>query len=329
MSNPPSEHEEDEEEQLNIGTLFRYVLGEEDSPIPHRQVVIGPDVVADLSNHIGTGTSSCPPASGGNQPVVDGPSTSSGVQGHLDPLHPNFHLLHRSLRQRIGAAGYHHVLNPHLTWEDFSRDIDNRYSASRSDPTGRSVRFVKPIYSSYVNLLDITLSDTTSSSHRSAHSEHSQAPLQGILANLGIDNINWENIEIDNQDLIVYQPPPIEEEEDFSEEESINIDDIIEDPYNQEDQLLIDLGHPRLIDNPRDVWWVSDPPPSPNQTNSTSTKDSLTSSERRRRQQQSDDDRDSDTESSTTTPTASSIIRDVRRVVVPAPAQSNKIEINI
>ena len=81
---------------------------------------------------------------------------------------------------------------------------------------------------------------------------------------MGIDNINWDNIEIENQDLIVYQPPPLEEEEAPSEHDtSIDIDDIIEDLYDRDDQLLIDLGRPRLIDNPRDVSWVSDLPPLP------------------------------------------------------------------
>ena len=78
-----------------------------------------------------------PPVSGDNQPVVEGPSTSSWVHGHLDPLHPNFKLLHRSLRKRIGAAGYHYVLHPRLTWDYFTSDVDNRYCLSYR-PSGQN-----------------------------------------------------------------------------------------------------------------------------------------------------------------------------------------------
>ena len=172
MPNSDQDEEHEEEEQLNIGTLFRYILGEEDSPIPHNQVVIGSEVAPDLAIHIGTVTRSCPLASEDEHPVNEGVSTSAGVQGHQDPHHPNFQLIHGSLRQRIGAAGYHHVLHPGLTWEDFicctAVAVDNRFSSGRTNPLDRSVRFVKPIYSSFVNLLDFTISNTSSSSHHSA-----------------------------------------------------------------------------------------------------------------------------------------------------------------
>ena len=185
--------------------------------------------------------------------------------------------------------------------------MDNIFVSGRTDPLDRSVRFIKPIYSSYVNLLDITLSDTPSS-HHSAQSENSPAPLQEVLDILGINQIDCNNIEVENEDLIIYQTPPVEEdnvsEHSFASATTIDIDDIIEDNIRNDDQLLIDFGHPRLIDNPRDVWCtcVSDLPPSPNQTRSTSSEESLTSTERRRRQEQQQSDRDTEFDTTTTSP---------------------------
>lgn len=116
----PNSYTEDDEqqEQFNIVTLFRYVLGEESSS-PQQQVVVGPAVVGDLAFHIGTGTQSGPPASGANQPVNEGASTSSGVEHCQDPP-PIFRTLQCSLQQLVGVAGYHHILHPRLTWEDFT-----------------------------------------------------------------------------------------------------------------------------------------------------------------------------------------------------------------
>lgn len=220
---------------------------------------------------------------------MGGASTSTEVQ-HRHDSPPNFRTLHRSLQQRVGAVGYHHVLHRRLTWEDFTNDVDNRFTSGRTEPLNRSVRFTKPIYSSFVNLLDISLSDTSFSSHNSNHSDNSPAPLQGVLDLLGINQIDCNNIEVENNDTIVTQVPALAEEDNISEHSlasatMVDIDDIIEDNIRNE-QLLIDFGCPRLIDNPRDVWWVSDIPPSPNQLRSeTTSEESLTSTERRRRQE--------------------------------------------
>ena len=143
--------------------------------------------------------------------------------------------------------------------------------------------------------------------------------------------MNWDDIEIENGDLIVCQTPLILEEDNLSEHSStsnttIDIDDIIENNYRDNEQLLIDLGHPRLIDNPKNVGCVSDLPPS-NRINTTSSEESLTSAERRRRQEQQQSDWDTQSNTATPTPTESSVVRPVRPVVVVSPsAQKNKID---
>ena len=67
--------------------------------------------------------------------------------------------LHRSRQQRVGAAGMRHVLNPNVSWETLI-DESRGNPVSRVDKAGFILCTVKPTYSSYVDLLNITLSDT-------------------------------------------------------------------------------------------------------------------------------------------------------------------------
>ena len=266
-----NEHEE-EEEQINIDTIFRYIVDNEDSLVTSPQVVLGNNLLHDLQQHIDIGEqvplalTSEPLQS--VQPVA---STSAGVPARHDP--PRLTALHRSLHQRIVATGYHHVLHPNLTWEDFAAETENRFTAGRTDPLSRSVRFIKPIYSSYVNLINISLSHTSSESVHSDQSGHTAALLQGILNNQGIDNIDWNEIEVQENNIVLVNNVgnnALSEHSDASAD-TIDIDDISDQEIPDHDQLLIDIDHPRLIDNPRDIWWVSDLPPSPNRTRSESS----------------------------------------------------------
>lgn len=212
---------------MNICTILRYIVDNEDSPVPPPQVVLGNDLLDDLQQHIDVGEhvplalSSEP-----HQSVEPVASTSAGVPARHDPPIIILTSLHRSLRQRIGAAGYHHVLNPNLTWEDFAAETENRFTAGRTDPLSRLVRFIKPIYSSYVNLMDISLSDTSCESIHSDQSGHTPAPLQGILNNLGIDNFNWNAIEEDNIVLTNQQDKEVPSEHSDALADAIDINDI-------------------------------------------------------------------------------------------------------
>ena len=62
----PNDKKEPEDDELNIGTILRYVLDEEDLPIPSSQVVLGTDLHQGLIQHIDNETTVLPPASGVN-----------------------------------------------------------------------------------------------------------------------------------------------------------------------------------------------------------------------------------------------------------------------
>ena len=338
----PKENENKEEgEQINIGTILRYIVDNKDSPVPPPQVVLANNLLQDLQQHIDIGEQ-VPLAltSEHLQSVEPVASTSAGVPARHDPS--RLTSLHRSLHQRIGTAGNHHVLNPNLSWEDFAAETENGFTTGRTDPLSRSVRFIKPIYSSYVNLINISLSDTSSESVHSDQSGHTAAPLQGILNNLGIDNIDWDEIEVQENNIVlvnnIENNAPSEHND--ASADTIDMDDISDQEVPDHDQLLIDIDHPRLIDNPRDAWWVSDLPPSPNRTRSESSESRTSSKERRRRREEqrrrrqerrdnekNPDDRDEDPEPSPTpTPTESSVVRPTRPVLVPPLETENTLD---
>ena len=109
-------------------------------------------------------------------------------------------------------------------------------------------------------MLNLTLSNTTSSSHRSVQSAHTPDTLQGILQNLDIEHVQWDNI------LIIHPTPPVpalipdnpvnivpydivhhDLYDDWSTDSdnttiasSINIDEL-EEPNLEHDQVLINV----------------------------------------------------------------------------------------
>ena len=56
-------------------------------------------------------------------------------------------------------------------------------------------------------LLNLSLSDTDSElSTHSNHSQHDDDPLQALLTELNVDIVNWDAIEIQQDDLNLYVP---------------------------------------------------------------------------------------------------------------------------
>ena len=163
---PNKEHQEDEEEQedINIGTILRYLVQDAESPVTSDNVVLGPDIISGLGEHINTeGYGPCPSTSGGH-PFVSTPAlTALGMPDTPAPhlREPTFTNLHRSLQQRVGAAGMRHVLNPNVSWETLI-DESRGNPVSSEDKAKGIVCTVKPTCSSCVDLLNITVSDTDS-----------------------------------------------------------------------------------------------------------------------------------------------------------------------
>ena len=102
----------------------------------------------------------------------------------------------RSPQQRIGSAGYHHVLHPRITLHYFLFETENSFTQGRRDPSDKRLHFVKPIYSSYVDLLNLSGSDSSNSSI-SDPSENNPALLQGILREVNIEQVDCDNIQIE------------------------------------------------------------------------------------------------------------------------------------
>lgn len=136
--------------------------------------------------------------------------------------------------------------------------------------------FVKPTYCSYVYLLNIYLSYASPSAPSTTHSEHNEDPLQELLSELNIEHVDWNVIEVvpadidpNDDELHVIAAPidtpaapepiviniPGQAPIHILQQEEINV------PWD--DQVLIDIDFLRLTDNPQDMWWVSDLPPSP------------------------------------------------------------------
>ena len=76
---------------------------------------------------------------------------------------------------------------------------------------------------------------------------------------------SWNEIEVEENNIGLIGNEETEEETDsehsFASADTVNIDDISHADVSHHGQLHIDIDHPRLIDNPRDTWWVSDLPP--------------------------------------------------------------------
>ena len=51
--------------------------------------------------------------------------------------------------------------------------------------------------------MNISLSDTSSESVHIDQSGHTAAPFQEILNNLGIDNIDWDEIEVQENNIVL------------------------------------------------------------------------------------------------------------------------------
>ena len=173
---PPPEAEA----QINIGTLMRYALNlseEESSPNTPPNVILGPDVPLDLLSYVDTWEPCSLVPAPDHQSV--GEAGPSGLQAPVcnDSPPPTFRTLHRSLQARVGAAGLHHVLNPNTSWDTLIVESRGR-PVSREDRARNMLCYVKPTYSSYVNLLDISLSNTSSSAPSTTHSGHDEDPLQ-------------------------------------------------------------------------------------------------------------------------------------------------------
>lgn len=236
---------------------------------------------------------------------------------------PRYANLHRSLQQRVGAAGLRHVLNTNTSWDTLFNEATGNY-LSREDKARGMVCRVKPTYSSYVDLLNLTLSDTDSElSTHSVHSQHDEDPLRALLLELNVETVNWDAVEILENDLNLYVPINNDNSNHVSPIPSLpdvpvpisplssrgsSIDTLI---LRNDDQILIDINnHQRLIDNPREMWWVSDPPHSSND----SSKES--SNEEEEEQQQDNEDNESSITDTTTTTHHSSIVRTVQPIVL-------------
>lgn len=121
MSNSPSQ-EEEQEENNNIETILRYLLEDWESPVPHPpNVILGPDVISGLGEHINTeGQGPFPSTSEGHQLVINPELTLLGIP-NTSAQSPTFTNLHRSLEQCVIAGGMRHVLNPNVFWETNGR----------------------------------------------------------------------------------------------------------------------------------------------------------------------------------------------------------------
>ena len=115
--------------------------------------------------------------------------------------------------------------------------------AGRTDPLSRSVFFVKPIYSSYINLLNISLSDISSESINCDISAHTELPFRGILDNLGIANINQQDIKINNEEIILTENLELKSVHSFASTDTVIINQRVEEEIPWDDQLLIDKDH--------------------------------------------------------------------------------------
>lgn len=179
---------------------------------------------------------------------------------------------------------------------------------SREDKARGFACFVKPIYSSYVDLLNLSLSNSTPSAgplQDSTHSGYDADPLAELINELDIEHVQW--VQIDSiDDNLLFLTPQIEYPTPHTPE-----DIIIQIPGEppllvpqqheirvpQDDQILIDAGIPRLMDNPQDVWRVFDPPNSESSQSTRST--------------HSDQENPENSSSSSSSSSASSVIRDV------------------
>ena len=269
--------EDEGEPPLNIGTLMRYTLNldEEESPRIPQQVVLGPDIRGDLHGHMSAWETmvndlqlvTVASTSGVSMPTchVSPPTTPSS------PI-PTFRTLHRSVQNLVGAAGYRHVLNPNVTWDTLVAETEGR-QISREDKARGFVCFVKPTYSSYVDLLDLSLSNSTPSAtslQDSTHSSQDADPLAELINELDLEHVQWEEVQIDpivNDNLVFLTPetyPTPRTPEDviiqIPEQPDIAVPQHHEIQVPHDDQILINAGIPRLIDNPHYIWWVSDPP---------------------------------------------------------------------
>ena len=112
-----------------------------------------------------------------------------------------FRTLLYSLQQRVCAANYCHILNPNASWDTLVEETEGR-CISREDRARGAACFIKPNYSSYVDLLILTLSNSTPSSrHSSTHSGQDEDPLDELIQELGIERIQWDEIELTQADL--------------------------------------------------------------------------------------------------------------------------------
>ena len=343
------EEQQQEQEEINIGTILRYLVQDAESPVAPDNVVLGPDIITGLGEHINTeGHGPFPSTSGGHQFVSTPALTALGMPNTPAPhlRAPTYANLHRSLHQQVGAAGMRHDLNPNVSWETLI-DESRGNPVSREDKARGIVCTVKPTYSFYVDLLNITLSDTDSEvSRHSHHSQHDEDPLQSLMDTLNVNAINWDNIEITQNDLNIFVPdvivpifdvninvpnlnnniitpgirspipslPSIPDAKSPLSSRGSSIDTLILD---NDDQITIDIeGRQRLIDNPREVWWVSEPP-----HHSESEDESSQEGQENPDNQDNQDNEDNQDEDSSETKTThhSSVVREVRPVVVPAP----------
>ena len=103
--------------------------------------------------------------------------------------------LHHSLQERVGAAGMRHVLNRYISWETLIDEARGNQVSRENKVRGKVCR-IKLTYSSYVDLIKMTLSERDSKATMDTHhSEHDEDPFQALMSELNVDLVNWDKIK--------------------------------------------------------------------------------------------------------------------------------------
>ena len=97
-------------------------------------------------------------------------------------------------------------LNPNVSWDTLVEETRGR-PISREDRARNMVCYVKPTYSSYFDLLNLSLSNTSSSAASTTHSGQDEDPLQDLLQELDIQHVDWNALEVipDEQNVSALQ----------------------------------------------------------------------------------------------------------------------------